>query len=220
MGQACFKFGAGRLAPYHDYLMLRSIQDTPMPTIALDFDDTLADTITPLLQWIEDNHGFRITDESLAVYGLGASRQQTSDLVEGFLADEAHNQIEAMEGAQESCQRFVAQGYRLIVVTARKQNHSRQTVELVERLFPKLITDIHFVGLQRDKLSTLQAIGANVFFEDHPRHFQEAADAGVPSILFGEHPWNRHVVTPSRARSWTEAALLTERLLKGAGQGA
>jgi 5'(3')-deoxyribonucleotidase len=184
-----------------------------MPTIALDFDDTLADTISPLLQWIEERHGYRITDENLASYALGADREQTSAIVEAFLADEAHDRIEAVEGAQESCQRFVAQGYRLVVVTARKPDHSRQTTELIERLFPDLITDVCFVGLQREKLPTLQAIGANVFIEDHPRHFQEAADGGVPSILFGEHPWNRHIVTPLRARSWTEAALLTEQFL-------
>ena len=118
-----------------------------MPTIALDFDDTLADTISLLLQWIEDNHGYRITDENLAGYELGANREQTSAIVEAFLADDAHGRIEAMEGAQESCRRFVAQGYRLIVDTARKPDHSRQTVELVERLFPDLITDIRFVGL-------------------------------------------------------------------------
>jgi 5'(3')-deoxyribonucleotidase len=191
-----------------------------MPTIALDFDDTLADTISPLLQWIEENHGYRITDERLAGYELGADREQTSAIVEAFLADDAHGRIEAVEGAQESCQRFVAQGYRLVVVTARRPEHSRQTAELVERLFPDLIADVCFVGLQREKLPTLQAIGANVFIEDHPRHFQQAADAGVPSILFRDLPWNRHVATPWRARSWTDAALLTEQLLKEANRNA
>jgi uncharacterized HAD superfamily protein len=191
-----------------------------MPTIALDFDDTLADTISHLLQWIEENHGYSVTDERLVSYELGSDRQQTSEIVEAFLAHEAHGQIEAIEGAQESCQRFVAQGYRLVVVTARKPDHSRQTADLIERLFPNLIADVCFVGLHREKLPTLRAIGASVFVEDHPRHFQEAADAGIPSILFGDHPWNRHISTPWRARSWTDAALLTEQFLKGARQGA
>lgn len=190
-----------------------------MPTIALDFDDTLADTISLLLQWIEETHGYRVGAESLAGYELGADRQQTAAIVEAFLADEAHGRIEAMEGAQENCRRFVAQGHRLIIVTARKPDHSRQTADLVERLFPNVITDVCFVGLQREKLPTLQAIGANVFIEDHPRHFQEAANAGIPSVLFGDHPWNRHVSTPWRARSWTEAGLLTEQFLKRPEQG-
>lgn len=184
-----------------------------MPTIALDLDDTLADTLTCLLQWIEEKQGRVINREQLARYELGADRQQTTTIVDAFLEDEAHGRINAVDGARENCQRFVDRGFRLVVVTARKPNVYPQTAKLIERLFPSLISDVHSVGLHHEKVSTLRSIRANVFIEDHPRHFLEASDAGIPSILFGDLPWNRAIPTPLRARSWADVAPLADRLL-------
>jgi hypothetical protein len=59
-------------------------------------------------------------------------------------------------------------------------------------------------------VETLRAVGARLLIYDHARQIKCAADAGVPTILFGCLPWNRHVAWPRRARSWADVIAMSE----------
>lgn len=177
-----------------------------MTTVAIDLDDTLIDTHSVLFDWIERTRGFRVDPAHLAAYQLGASEAETEAIIADFYAATAHDALAALEGAQASCLALRAAGARLIIVTARRPEAAPVTERLVERLFPGLFAELRAVGHQPDKVKALRAARARLLIDDNPRQIRRAADAGVPTILFGERPWNREVAWPRRARSWAELA--------------
>lgn len=187
--------------------------------IALDLDDTLVDTVAAVLDWLESSRGYRIKEERLVGYQLGANPSQTEALVNAFHAERADRNIAALEGALEASRRLRDGGFELVVVTSRKPDIAPQTIDLVERLFPKTFADIYTVGDQPDKSATLRAIGANLLIDDNFRHVHRAAAAGVSSILFRDLPWNRQIPWSHRAYSWPDAEAMSDALLKRLAAG-
>jgi phosphoglycolate phosphatase-like HAD superfamily hydrolase len=185
-----------------------------MTTIALDLDDTLVDTTSVLLDWIEARTGTRLPDEKLAAYELGADAAETDAIVAAFHADRMDREIRALEGAAEACRRLDQAGFRLVVVTSRKAAISAHTIDLVERCFPATFAEIHSIGYATDKAPTLRRLDAGLFIDDHVRHVELAAAAGIPSILFRDLPWNRKRPWPHRAADWTEALELAAALVR------
>jgi FMN phosphatase YigB (HAD superfamily) len=185
-----------------------------MTTIAFDLDDTLVDTTSVVVDWMERRTGKRLTDENLASYALGADAAETDAIVATFHADRMDDQIRALEGAAEACRALDEAGFRLVVVTSRKAAIAAQTMDLVERCFPDTFAEVHSIGYAADKTATLRHLGAGLFIDDHFRHVTLAAAAGIPSILFRDLPWNRHRPWPHRAAGWTEALALARVLVR------
>ncbi len=181
-----------------------------MKTIALDLDDTLVDTIAALLDFIEESRGYRVDEARLATYQLGADEKQTNEIVDGFYDAEAHQKIVAVAGAPEACRSLKDAGFELVVVTARKPEAAAVTNALVERLFPGLFAGVHSVGHQPDKVKALRALGARLLIDDNARQIRRAADAGVPTVLFGHLPWNRDFAWPRRARAWADVVAMSQ----------
>ncbi len=181
-----------------------------MNTIALDLDDTLVDTISTLLDWIEQAHGYRVDEERLATYQLGADEKHTAEIVDAFYDAAAHQEIGAVPGAAAGCRSLKDAGFQLVVVTARKPEAAAVTNALVDRLFPGVFADVHSVGHQPDKVKALRKAGARLLIDDNARQIRRAADAGIPTILFGHLPWNRAVAWPRRARDWAEIAEMSQ----------
>jgi len=180
-----------------------------MKTIALDLDDTLVDTIAALLDWIEESRGYRVDEARLATYQLGADEKQTTEIVNGFYDAQAHQTIAAMPGALDACRGLKDAGFNLVIVTARKPEAAAVTNALVERLFPGVFAAVHSVGHQPDKVRALRAVGARLLIDDNARQIKRAADAGVPTILFGHLPWNRDFAWPRRARAWADVVAMS-----------
>ncbi|VTZ48064.1 HAD-superfamily hydrolase, subfamily IA, variant 3 [Methylocella tundrae] len=180
-----------------------------MNTIALDLDDTLVDTIATLLDWIEEARGYRVDEARLATYQLGADEKQTAEIVDAFYDAAAHHKINAITGAAEGCRTLKEAGFNLVVVTARKLEAAPVTNALVDRLFPGVFADVHSVGHHPDKVKALRAAGAKLLIDDNARQIRRAADAGIPTILFGSLPWNRDVAWPRRARDWVDLVAMS-----------
>jgi 5'(3')-deoxyribonucleotidase len=185
-----------------------------MTTIALDLDDTLVDTTSVLLDWIEARSGKRLPEERLAAYELGADTAETDAIVAAFHAERMDEEIHALEGAAQACRRLVEAGFRLVVVTSRNAAISPHTERLVERCFPGIFTEIHSLGYTADKASMLRNLEARLFVDDHFRHVALAAAAGIPSILFRDLPWNRNRTWPHRAADWSEVLALSSALIR------
>lgn len=181
-----------------------------MKTIALDLDDTLVDTISALLDFIEESRGYRVDDARLATYQLGEDEKQTIEIVDGFYGAPAHQRIAAAPGALDACRSLKDAGFELVVVTARKPEAAAVTNALVERLFPGVFAGVHAVGHHPDKVKALRAVGARLLIDDNARQIRRAADAGVPTILFGHLPWNRDFAWPRRARAWADVVAMSE----------
>lgn len=190
----------------------------PLKTIALDLDDTLVDTMTVLLDWIEETRGYRVDHSRLADYQLGDDLKQTMDIFNAFHAADADQKIAAAAGAVEGCRSFLDAGFQLVVVTARKPEMAEKTDALITRLFPGVFKDIHSVGHQPDKTVLLRSINASLLIDDNFRQIRRAFKAGVPTMLFGDLPWNRDIFWPRRARTWPDAATMAHAFLTGAAK--
>jgi len=204
----------GQLGSERDELRQQCKLWQGMTTIALDLDDTLVDTTSVLLDWIEARTGMRLPDEKLGTYELGVDAAETDAIVAAFHADRMDQKIRALGGAAEACRSLDAAGFRLVVVTSRKAAISAHTIELVERCFPDTFAEIHSIGYTADKTAMLRKLDAALFIDDHFRHVALAASAGIPSILFRDLPWNRSKPWPHRAADWTEALALGRTLLR------
>jgi FMN phosphatase YigB (HAD superfamily) len=183
-------------------------------TIALDLDDTLVDTTSVLLAWLERRTGKRLADAKLVAYELGTDAAETDALVAAFHAERMDQEIHALDGAAEACRSLVQASFRLVVVTSRKSEMSARTVDLVERCFPDIFAEIRSIGYTADKSATLRDLDAALFVDDHFRHVERAFAAGIPSILFRDLPWSRDKVWPHRAADWSEAFALGLSLLR------
>ncbi len=185
-----------------------------MTTIALDLDDTLVDTTSVLLDWIEGRTGRRLPDAKLVAYELGVDAAATDAIVAAFHAERMDAEIRALDGAAEACRSLAAAGFRLVVVTSRKATISAHTIDLVERCFPDTFAEIHSIGYTADKTAMLQNLDPGLFIDDHFRHVAGAAAAGIPAILFRDLPWNRDKPWPHRAADWTEALALADLMVR------
>lgn len=105
--------------------------------------------------------------------------------------------------------------YRLVVLTSRRQVSEAVTREWLEKYYPSLFPELMFSGFWEDptkggghlltKGEQLKTMGVAYFIDDHLKHCASAAQNGIPSILFGEYPWNRHDALPTRVtrcRDW------------------
>ncbi|PNG26189.1 hypothetical protein [Methylocella silvestris] len=179
-----------------------------MKTLAIDLDDTLVDTISVLLDWIEESRGVRVDAARLAAYQLGVDEKQTMEIVNGFYDAAAHQNLSANPGAAAGCAALADAGFRLVVITARKPETAALTEALVERLFPGAFAEVHVVGHHPDKVRALRRVGARLLIDDNARQIRRAAAAGVPTVLFGDLPWNRDFVWPRRAAGWTDVVAM------------
>ncbi|WP_395696896.1 5' nucleotidase, NT5C type [Methylocella sp.] len=173
-------------------------------TIAVDLDDTLIDTNPALFAWVEATRGAPVDPADAAAYRLAATEAETLALISAFYDAPEHDALAALAGAREACAALKGAGARLVVVTARRPEAAGVTERLVERLFAGLFAEVRAVGDEPDKVRAIRAAGAGLLIDDNARQIRRAAAAGVPTILFGDLPWNRALAWPRRAASWAE----------------
>ena len=110
--------------------------------------------------------------------------------------------------------------YRLILITSRQTRLKPETMAWLDRHFPGVFSDIHFMGIwerydhtnaeERAKITKAEMckqLGADYLIDDQLKHCLGAAEAGVPSLLFGEYGWNKADQLPdgvTRVRDWGE----------------
>jgi len=180
-----------------------------MAFFALDFDDTLVDTLAVLQDWMDATYGYRVDEERLATFQLGAERSMTTAIMDRFWADiGAHEGVVPVEGAVQACQALALGGHRLAVVTSRNLFLKDTTHTLVDRLFPGIFSEVILTGEKREKTSTLRELGVSLLVDDNPRFIREAQIGGIPAVLFGDLPWNRHEELSPRASDWSKAQAL------------
>src|SRR5262249_45034715 len=86
--------------------------------------------------------------------------------------------------------------YKLVIVTARPKRTVEATPEWIERNFPDIFSDIHFVpiwdpGPKKTKAEICQEIGADYLIDDLVRHCNLAAEVGIKAILFNRITWKQ-----------------------------
>lgn len=138
------------------------------PKIAVDCDDTLfVNTMVPDI--IREN-GLQVTKHSWDMHELGEDVVQ--ELYRRFLMPEYMCTLKPFPGNIEKMNQWNEEGYRICVVTARKQQIQKETLEMVRKYFP-YVEDVYCSGdYKEDKLDNV-----------HPRF---GCDFGKNAALIAE----------------------------------
>ena len=93
--------------------------------------------------------------------------------------------------------------YKLIVVTARRQQVVSITKEWLDKNFPGIFEGIYHVGIwdviaddshTLTKADMCAQLGVSYLVDDQIKHCNAAADIGIEAVLFGEYPWQSSAV--------------------------
>lgn len=190
------------------------------PRIAIDIDEVLV----PFCEELARHHNERyqtalqledfISHEYWKVWG--GTKEESIEKVRVFITEGHTRHLSPMREAQEALN-LLKKEFDPVVVTSRQRVYEDFTREWVETHFPNTFSAIHFCSYWDQvppfftKAEVCKEIGAIVLVDDHIQYVLECAAQGLPSILFGNYPWNQTDVLPekvTRAANWTETCKL------------
>lgn len=168
------------------------------PIIAVDIDDVLAEHIEAFIAFSNKNYGSKFTQEDYLEQWVDLWEISYEEVVErarNFHIPETIGGFGVINDAEYVLNKLKSR-YDLVVVTARPKQAIEHTPEWIERNFPRVFTDIHFVpiwdpGPKATKAEICRKIGADYLIDDLIRHCNLAAEVGVQPILFNRIKWKQ-----------------------------
>jgi len=182
--------------------------------LAIDVDDTLLDTLSPLLEFFNSTHDTPLTKEQCTNYRLqttfGFSEEEGLEKIRYFFNSPQGRNLQPVPGAIEAVQ-ALGNNFSLIALTARWDNMHGLTKKQLEKHFPGAFTKIVCCGdnMTKKDYCTKKKIGHIV--DDAPHHIHACAENGVKSFLFGEYGWNKEYKDMPgiyRTLNWSEVCEL------------
>jgi 5' nucleotidase, deoxy (Pyrimidine), cytosolic type C protein (NT5C). len=203
---------------------MQTIPTIPRPTprnqgvrlrLAIDIDEVLAQHNRGLAEWHNEVYGTNHTAEDYftdywsKVWSVSPDEADRRALA--FHASRAHSRFHPVPGAADALKKL-SERYDLHIITVRRESIISDTREWVERHFPNIFDEMHFLhhwdkNDATSKAELCKRIRAVCLIDDSLRHCSLAARAGQSAILFGDYTWNRAQVLPSgvrRAKDWNE----------------
>jgi uncharacterized HAD superfamily protein len=188
--------------------------------IAVDADDTLFDENTAVRLFHNARYGTSHTEKDYLAdseFGWfwkpiwGTDQAETERRYEEFVQHKLVHGLEPIKGAALALD-FLKKKYELVIVTARDQRGVAITHEALNKHYPGLFQDVHFVPLwggdgKATKAQICNEIGASYLIDDAFEHCLLAAESGVEALLFGHYGWNRTqklVPHMTRVKNWGE----------------
>lgn len=139
---------------------------------------------------------------------FGMKDRECKELVRDFYSSPLHAGAPPIAGSRHGLN-DISTSFDVYAVTGRQVYAIDRTEEWLERHFQGLIKDVVFtnsyslVGQSMCKARACALLGAHVFLDDLPENCREVErDAGIPSVLFGNYPWNAHANDLDRIESW------------------
>jgi 5'(3')-deoxyribonucleotidase len=180
------------------------------PIIAVDVDDTLLDTLNPLLEYFNSTHDNYVTreqcfDNRLATI-FGDSEKEGLEKVRQFFDLPQAEHQQPILGAVEAIQNL-KNHFSLIALTARWDTLQELTEKQLKKHFPGTFSDVVCCGDVISKKDYCTAKRINHIIDDAPRTAHECAKNGINSFLFGDYGWNKEyqkIPGLSRTLNWTE----------------
>ncbi|KAK0465213.1 uncharacterized protein EV420DRAFT_1513328 [Desarmillaria tabescens] len=193
---------------------------SPVPVIAVDLDDVLAQTNHAVADWHNEVYGTRMDVSHFYYYyywknPFWGTPRQTFDKVKAFYQTSRIFQIDPVPGAREGTLFLKDTGFKLIVVTARAPDTADESWTWVNQHFPGVFDSIICTGQFKDahktghevvtKLSKAQVcadLNARILIDDSSENALQCATA-VPVatrvLLFGDYEWNKRISGPGDA---------------------
>lgn len=189
-------------------------------TVVLDVDNVL-------LNWSERFHDFmaslghqpRCLPHEESDFLLSRSFPSLTEVerktyIEQFAVSGHYAELPHMPGALGGVvglRRHYGDQIRLVSVTA--AGTAPQTIAMRRRhVEPFGLDDLIIVGIGDRKDEILRELDATVLLDDHGKNVIQAAEVGVPAILFA-WPYNRHIADYPRVTNWDEAVAALRTVL-------
>ncbi len=189
--------------------------------IGIDFDDVLMDFNDALFAYHNPIYGTNFTKEDVKSFDLeltwGCTREEAIKRCFEFYNAHSHYNANTVEGATQAIKRL-SNDHDLIVVTSRPDSIKDQTINWLEKNFPKTFSQVIFtnhyhgdVSKRISKADVCKVEGIQIFIDDNMDNALALAKEGINTFLF-DAPWNQGEIPENMTRvySWEE---LVSRIL-------
>ena len=181
-------------------------------TIAIDCDDVLADHAEDVVAWTNQRFGTNLTISDYTDHWSKlwqVDQTKTEELAKEYHAEGRHGVFTHKPDSLEIL-RELKKEYNLVIVTARRKEIVKTSLEWIEEKYPGIFNDVRFVPIWEPnnlvtKADICREIGATFLIDDLPRHCNIAAESGITSLVFGDYTWNRNetiVQGVHRVKDW------------------
>jgi 5'(3')-deoxyribonucleotidase len=175
------------------------------PLLAIDIDDTIADSTESLRLIANERTGLNLPPEAYKVKGeyWGYSERVWAEHgVDKLYAFQDHrsemrddqSNILVVAGAQEALKRL-AMRYDIVFITARGHDLENATHRWLKQHFPDITFDVHFTDHHHDedaltKGRLCKQLGAEILIDDNDDHCRSAITEGLGAVRFGDYGWH------------------------------
>lgn len=185
------------------------------PLIAVDIDDTLADSTELIRLNVNKKYDVDISKEAYrskgqywgyyervwAEHGLSLVLDDLDDMI-GELA-----KAPLLPSAALAIKQLYEQ-FDIVLITTRRKEKAKVTKQWVENTFAGMDIEVHFSEAHKDESKMTKGqickhIGARYLIDDSVDHCKSAQHEGVTPILFGQYGW--HDAAPNtinRCKDW------------------
>jgi 5'(3')-deoxyribonucleotidase len=177
----------------------------PRPLIAIDIDDTLADSTESLRIIANQRTGSNLPPDAYKVKGEywgyyeRVWAEHGIDTKYSFAQHKAemekdHSDLLVVEGAVDAVKRL-SQTYQIVLITARDRSWEAATRRWLEARFSDTQYELHFIEHHHDdtgltKGQLCKQLGVELLIDDHDAHCVSALNEGVGAIRFGTYGWH------------------------------
>ncbi|MFC1653469.1 hypothetical protein ACFL1M_01325 [Patescibacteria group bacterium] len=191
--------------------------------IAVDVDDVLAALHSKLNDYYNLKYNKNHVYDEYDNYFLGkiwnVRGEKVIKIIEDFYESDLFHEILPIEGSQSGIKNL--KNHNLFVVTSRPKSIEKETIDWINKYFPKTFKEIIFTGQATrktgPKITKAQLCLDNnidIIIEDSPWYVKECAEVGVPSIILNR-PWNQKYESPviaKRADEWKGVVQIVNNL--------
>lgn len=175
--------------------------------IAVDLDDVLADSAVKFVAYSNKKWGTTLEVDDFSEHWAemwGISIDETLQRRDHIYQEKVQTKLDSFIDAKEVLSEL-AHTYDLIIVTSRPLVLQKDTIAWIEQYYGGIFKEVYFAGIwdgehdvetavKLNKGDRIKELGADYFIDDHPKHCLAVAKYGIPSLLFGDYGWNRHIV--------------------------
>lgn len=176
--------------------------------IAIDLDDTIADSTEALRLLVNQRLGAELTTEDYRVEGEywgyyervwsqhGLTDASHDDFSAEMVVDQMH--VPLLPGASFAIKQLLKR-FQVIFVTARDASWEEATRSWITNHFGEEPFELYFIESHKNenaqtKGQLCQGLGAALLIDDNVQHCKSAIDEGLGAVLFGNYGW--HVDVP------------------------
>jgi 5'(3')-deoxyribonucleotidase len=179
--------------------------------IGVDMDEVIADLLSAYINFLNTEYNLGLTRDRFNGYYTwdtwDRTLQEKFDLFDIFYQTEHFKNVQPIAGAHEAIH-ALKEHHDLYIVTSRPAHIVEDTLKWLDRYFPNVFTEVHFVDYVRNKKKAdiCKEIGVELMIEDCRDYALNCAAHNIRTYLI-DYPWNAGDCGNDkirRVRSWNE----------------